>query len=162
MRFFASATLETASATPELITSVMRSTSPVSYHWRAIPVAISGLFWWSAETSSTLNGGFSFSTKSSIAICAAVTAPAPPRSENTPAMPVSTPLFTGPRACGDLIHRAGCVREERKNRVDVDGILDQPQGDVDAGLLRAFSEARRIVEQAFAPGCRDEQRRQPG
>jgi hypothetical protein len=45
MRFFASATLETASATPELITSVMRSTSPVSYHWRAMPVAMSGLFW---------------------------------------------------------------------------------------------------------------------
>jgi hypothetical protein len=45
IRFFDSATLETASATPELMTSVMRSTPPVSYHCRAIPVAMSGLFW---------------------------------------------------------------------------------------------------------------------
>ena len=60
------------------------------------------------------------------------------------------------RPMSDFVHRALRFGEERKDRVDVDGILDQPQGDVDAGLLRAFSEARRIVEQAFALGCRDE------
>jgi hypothetical protein len=94
--FFASATLDTASATPELITSVIMSTLPVSYHCRAMLVAMSGLFWWSAEISSTLNEGFSFSTKSSIAICAAVTEPAPAISENRPAMSVSTPILTVP------------------------------------------------------------------
>src|ERR1700709_1248173 len=94
--FLDSATLETASATPELMTSVIRSTPPVSYHWRAIPEAMSGLFWWSADTSSTLNGGLACSTKSSTAICAGVRAPAPARSENAPAISVSTPILTVP------------------------------------------------------------------
>ena len=44
----------TASATPEFGTSTMTSTLSVSYHWRAIAEPTSGLFWWSAETISTL------------------------------------------------------------------------------------------------------------
>src|SRR5215831_19497888 len=44
----------TASATPEFGTSTITSTLSVSYHWRAIAEPTSGLFWWSAEMSSTL------------------------------------------------------------------------------------------------------------
>src|SRR2546422_3107598 len=49
----------TASATPELGTSTMTSTLSVSYHWRAIAEPTSGLFWWSADTISTLTPRFS-------------------------------------------------------------------------------------------------------
>ena len=44
----------TASATPELGVSTMTSTLSTSYHWRATAEPTSGLFWWSAETISTL------------------------------------------------------------------------------------------------------------
>ena len=49
----------TASATPEFGTSTITSTLSVSYHWRAIAEPTSGLFWWSAETISTLMPRFS-------------------------------------------------------------------------------------------------------
>src|SRR5690242_7172299 len=45
---------DTASATPELGTSTMTSTPSASYQRRAIDEPTSGLFWWSAETISTL------------------------------------------------------------------------------------------------------------
>jgi hypothetical protein len=44
----------TASATPEFGTSTITSTLSVSYHCRAIAEPTSALFWWSAETNSTL------------------------------------------------------------------------------------------------------------
>jgi hypothetical protein len=43
----------TASATDEVVSSMMESTFSVSYHWRAMLAATSGLFWWSALTIST-------------------------------------------------------------------------------------------------------------
>src|SRR4030095_16369819 len=43
----------TASATPELGTSTIRSTFSASYHWRAIWEPTSALFWWSAKMIST-------------------------------------------------------------------------------------------------------------
>src|SRR6185503_13284157 len=49
----------TANATPEFGTSTITSTLSVSYHWRAIAEPTSGLFWWSAETISTLTPRFS-------------------------------------------------------------------------------------------------------
>src|SRR6185295_3586662 len=49
----------TARATPELGTSTITSTLSVSYHWRAMAEPTSGLFWWSAETISTLTPRFS-------------------------------------------------------------------------------------------------------
>src|SRR6476659_7592375 len=69
----------TASATPELGTSTITSTLSVSYHWRAMAEPTSGLFWWSAETISTLTPRFSM-PESSTAIRAAATEPAPARS----------------------------------------------------------------------------------
>src|SRR5512147_844099 len=44
----------TASATPELGVSTITSTLSASYHCRAIALPTSGLFWWSADTISTL------------------------------------------------------------------------------------------------------------
>src|SRR6476661_4939058 len=44
----------TASATPEFGTSTITSTWSTSYHWRAMFEPTSALFWWSAETISTL------------------------------------------------------------------------------------------------------------
>src|SRR5678815_3324674 len=49
----------TASATPEFGTSTITSTLSVSYHWRAIAEPTSALFWWSADTISTLIPRFS-------------------------------------------------------------------------------------------------------
>src|SRR5512132_1832828 len=43
-----------ASATPEFGTATMTSTLSVSYHGRAMAEPMSGLFWWSADTYSTL------------------------------------------------------------------------------------------------------------
>jgi len=58
----------------------MTSTFSVSYHCRAIAEATSGLFWVSAEMISTLTPRFSM-PESSTAIFAAITDPAPARSE---------------------------------------------------------------------------------
>ena len=77
---FSLATSRTASAATEPLMSKMASTSCVSYHLRAVAEAMSALFWWSAETSSTglpLMG----LPKSSMAIFAASTEPEPARSE---------------------------------------------------------------------------------
>ena len=42
----------TASATEEVVSSMIESTCSVSYHWRAMFEAMSALFWWSAVTTS--------------------------------------------------------------------------------------------------------------
>ena len=59
-----------ASATDEVVSSVIMSTPSTSYQRRAIEVARSGLFWWSAETTSIFWPSTS-PPKSSIAILAA-------------------------------------------------------------------------------------------
>ena len=69
----------TASAAEEVGTSTITSTPSSSYHWRAMLEAMSGLFWWSAETISTLMP-LPAASKSSTAICAATTEPSPERS----------------------------------------------------------------------------------
>ena len=52
--FFSRAMSPTASATAELGMSTIMSTPSFSYQRRAMPVPMSGLFWWSAERTSTL------------------------------------------------------------------------------------------------------------
>ena len=69
----------TASATEEVVSSMIASTPSRSYHWRAIPEAMSGLFWWSAETIS-IGTPPTLPPMSSTAIFAASTEPAPPNS----------------------------------------------------------------------------------
>ena len=69
----------TASATPELGTSTIRSTLSASYHCRAICEPTSALFWWSAKTISTFRP-FVAAPKSSTAMRAATTEPWPARS----------------------------------------------------------------------------------
>src|ERR671915_227714 len=69
-----------ASATDEVGTSVITSTPSLSYHWRAMLEPTSGLFWWSAEMTSTLMP-LSLALKSSTAMRAAITDPSPERSE---------------------------------------------------------------------------------
>ena len=56
------------------------STFSTSIHCRAMVVAMSGLFWWSAEIRSIFQP-LAASPESSTAICAASVEPAPPRSE---------------------------------------------------------------------------------
>src|SRR6185437_5530204 len=92
MLFFSFTTLLTASATPEFSTSTNTSTLSVSIHRRAIPVAISGLFWWSAETTSIFQP-LAFIPESSTAISAATIEPSPPRSAYNPERSVSTPIL---------------------------------------------------------------------
>src|SRR6185295_450562 len=68
-------------------------TLSTSYHWRAMFDPMSGLFWWSAETTSTLTPRFSI-PESSTAILAAATEPAPARSVYRLDMSDSTPILT--------------------------------------------------------------------
>ena len=65
-----------ASATDEVGTSKMASTLSTSYQVRAIVEPTSGLFWWSAETTSTFMP-LRAAPKSSIAMRAATTEPGP-------------------------------------------------------------------------------------
>src|SRR6266851_1908053 len=80
MAFFSFTRLLTASATPEFSTSMKMSTFSTSIHWRAMLVATSGLFWWSAEMILIFQP-LAASPESSTAIWAARVEPAPPRSE---------------------------------------------------------------------------------
>ena len=80
-RFISLATFITASAVEVVTSSVAVSTPSRSNHSRALLEAMSALFWWSAETISTLNAGLASAMKSAIAISVASTAPAPARSE---------------------------------------------------------------------------------
>src|SRR5262245_22388675 len=98
----------TASATPEFGVSKIASTLSTSYHWRAIAEPTSGLFWWSAEITSTFSPRF-WTPESSTAIRAASTEPAPERSEYRLDMSVSTPIFTTPSdtcACAPVARSA--------------------------------------------------------
>src|SRR5215831_14089198 len=92
---FSRVTWLTASATPELGTSRITSTPSTSYHWRAICEPTSALFWWSADTISTLMPFFA-APKSSTAMRAATTAPGPPTAEYRLDMSDSTPILTTP------------------------------------------------------------------
>ncbi|MNL51985.1 hypothetical protein D3C87_1751250 [compost metagenome] len=69
----------TARAAEEVGTSTITSTPSSSYHWRAMVEATSGLFWWSAEMTSTLMP-LAAASKSSMAMRAATTEPSPERS----------------------------------------------------------------------------------
>src|SRR5215470_5963521 len=93
--FLSRVTWLTASATDDVGTSTMASTLSVSYHWRAMLEPTSGLFWWSAETISTLMPFFS-APKSSTAILAATVEPGPPMSAYRLDMSLITPIFTTP------------------------------------------------------------------
>jgi hypothetical protein len=73
--FFSRTMSPTASATAEFGRSTIMSTPSTSSQRRAMPAPTSGLFWWSAETTSTFR--FDCLAKSSIAICAAMTEPGP-------------------------------------------------------------------------------------
>ena len=77
--FFCFVTWLTASATDEVGTSKIASTLSTSNHWRAILEPTSGLFWWSATTTSTFMPFFA-APKSSTAMRAATTEPGPARS----------------------------------------------------------------------------------
>ena len=67
----------TASATDEVVNSMIASTPSRSYHCRAMPEAMSGLFWWSAARIS-IGTPSTLPPKSSTAIRAASTEPWPP------------------------------------------------------------------------------------
>jgi hypothetical protein len=82
----------TASATPEFGTSTMTSTLSTSYHWRAMLEPTSGLFWWSAETISTLKPRFSMPESSTASFAAAID-PEPPISVYRLDMSDSTPIL---------------------------------------------------------------------
>src|ERR1700704_3508525 len=78
--FFSLVMLLTASATEEVGTSTTTSTLSTSYHWRTTFEPMSGLFWWSAKTTSILSWHLVVLQKSSIAFLAAQTEPGPERS----------------------------------------------------------------------------------
>jgi hypothetical protein len=80
MRFFSAATGMTAMAVPLFTMSTAMSTWFSSNHFRAVLEAMSGLFWWSAETTST-GLPSTFPPKSATAILTARTEPGPARSE---------------------------------------------------------------------------------
>src|ERR1700722_18860469 len=61
---------------------------------------------------------------------------------------VAAQIATGPGR--DLFHRRLGLRQERKDRIDVHGILDHAQRDIDAGFLGALGEARGVAEQHLA------------
>ncbi len=67
----------TASATEDVVSSVIMSTPSTSYQRRAMAAARSGLFWWSAEITSTFWPS-TLPPKSSTAILAASNDHLPP------------------------------------------------------------------------------------
>ena len=77
--FFSFTTPATARATEEVGTSTITSTPSTSIHCRAMVEPTSGLFWWSAKTTSMVASPI-FPPESSAAIFAAATEPAPARS----------------------------------------------------------------------------------
>src|SRR5512147_1276220 len=85
----------TASATEEVGTSKIASTLSTSYHWLAMLEPTSGLFWWSAPTTSTFMPFFA-APKSSTAIFAATTEPGPAMSVYRPDMSLMTPILMMP------------------------------------------------------------------
>ncbi len=85
----------TASATDEVGTSKMASTLSTSYQVRAMVEPTSGLFWWSAPSTSTFMP-FLAAPKSSTAIFAAITEPGPAMSAYSPDMSFMTPILMTP------------------------------------------------------------------
>ena len=79
MRFFSAESACTARPTEDEVSSMIESTCSVSYHWRAMLLAMSALFWWSAETTS-IGASRTLPPNSSTAIFAASTDPSPPKS----------------------------------------------------------------------------------
>lgn len=75
-RFFSRASACTASATEELVRSVIISTASVSNQVRAIDTPRSGLFWWSAPMIS-MRRPFTVGPKAATAIFAAAMDPGP-------------------------------------------------------------------------------------
>src|SRR5262245_50130245 len=82
-----------ASATPEFGTSTTRSTLSTSYHFVTSEEPTSGLFWWSALTSSTFRFGLILA-KSSMASFAAALEPGPARSAYRLDMSLMTAILT--------------------------------------------------------------------
>ena len=74
--FFSRVTWLMARATDEVGTSTITSTLSTSYHCRAMLEPTSGLFWWSAEITSTFMPFFA-APKSSTAMRAATAPPCP-------------------------------------------------------------------------------------
>src|SRR5690606_28647553 len=99
IRFLSAATLTTASATDELVRSVIMSTRFTSNHSRALLAAMSALFWWSASRT-TIGRSRTLPPMSSTAMRTAVSDPWPERSESTPLMSVKTPMVTASLAAG--------------------------------------------------------------
>ena len=83
----------TASATDEVGTSTITSTSSTSIHWRTMFEPTSGLFWWSAESTS-IAAPSTLPPKSSTAMRAASTEPWPARSAYRPDWSFMTPILT--------------------------------------------------------------------
>ena len=90
--FFSRPMPETASATAEFDRSMIRSTPSRSNHWRAVPAAMSALFWWSAETISTRAPGLAAMNSLATRLVAEIE-PGPARSWYGPDMSVSTPIL---------------------------------------------------------------------
>src|SRR5262245_19613409 len=79
--FFSLVMVLTASATDEVATSTTTSTLSTSNHCRTILEPTSGLFWWSANTTSILSWHLLVLQKSSIALLAAHNETCPDRFE---------------------------------------------------------------------------------
>ena len=86
----------TASATDEVGTSKIASTLSTSYQVRAMLEPTSGLFWWSAPTTSIFSPALDIFWKSSTASLAAVTDPGPAMSAYRPDMSFMTPILMTP------------------------------------------------------------------
>ena len=97
MRRFVRVTSWTARPTEEVGTSATASTPSTSSQLRTSCAPMSGRFWWSAETIST-GRPRTEPPKSSTAMRAARTEPAPEMSATKPDMSLSTPILTPPRS----------------------------------------------------------------
>ena len=95
MRRFVRVTSWTARPTEEVGTSATASTPSTSSQLRTSCAPMSGRFWWSAETIST-GRPRTEPPKSSTAMRAARTEPAPEMSATKPDMSLSTPILTPP------------------------------------------------------------------
>ena len=107
----------TASATDEVGTSTMTSTSWTSIHSRTMFEPTSGLFWWSAESTS-IGAPLTLPPKSSTAIRAASTEPWPARSAYRPDWSFITPILTAsPRSapCAAPLSRVMALTQAPKH-----------------------------------------------
>ena len=94
-RFFSSASLAMASDVPELVPPISIDRPSLSIHSRALELATSALFWWSAVSTSI--GRFSTLPPKSWAAHLIISPPAgPSRSAYTLDMSVMKPILTGP------------------------------------------------------------------